>query len=614
MAGTVKRTFTELYDLLDHRTRWGLIGLFSLGLVTAALEMVGLGLLLPLLQLAVDPGQGTGIAAVDSVLGRLPGSDPTEQFSWLALFVFLFYLAKNGAIGWVLYVQKRFAHGAEARFTTRLFGEYLARPYSFHVARHSAEMIRTITRSAPSVFLRILIPLLEIAMEILLSIAAIAVLIMVDPLATLVGGGAVGGTLAIFVWTTRRRLSAWGQRMEELSADILRWVQHGLGAIKEVLVLGRRDYFVSGFHRAAAERAQLGAMSDLLPQLPRLLAEVVAAAGLLAVLVLLVERSQGLASAIPVLGVFAAAALRVMPSMNRIAQRAQVIRHGLPALGIVLADVRTEAAAPDSRPVAPLSLQEEARLEGVTVRYPNRSEAALDNVTMSLRRGEAVGVVGATGAGKTTLADVLLGLVRPDNGRLMVDGQDVTADPRPWQRAIGFVPQNVFLTDDSIRRNIALGVEDDAIDEDRIRAAVRQARIDELVDSLPEGLATKVGERGATISGGQRQRIGIARALYHGPAVLILDEATSALDHRTENEITGVIRNLHGNKTLLIIAHRLSTLRHCDRLIVLDHGRLVGEGPYETLAQHCAPFREMLRHGEYLVADEERRTSDSGTR
>jgi len=590
----------DLYTLLDVRTRKGLLFLFLLGLVTAILEMVGIGLLLPLLHLAVNPDKGTGFAVIDEALTALPGGDQAGRFAWFAVFVFLFYLVKNGALGWILYLQKSFAHNAEARFTTQLFREYLSRPYAFHTSRHSADIIRTLTRSARSAFLRVLIPGREVGMELLLSIAAVVVLMNIDPAATLIGGGAIVITLALFVWATRKQLGAWGQRTEELAAEVLKWVQHGLGAIKEILVLGRREHFVRGFGRSANELARLGALSDVMPQLPRLFAEVVAVAGLLAVLVFLVGRTGGLAEAIPVLGVFAAAAFRVMPSMNRIAQRAQVIRHGLPALEFVLADVRTQPVARDDGPVVPTGLIDCVSLEGVNVCYPGRSEAALNDVSVTIRRGEAIGLVGATGAGKSTLADVLLGLVTPDSGRLLVDGRDLTADPRPWQRTVGFVPQSIFLTDDSIRRNIALGLADSEIDDDRMAEAVRLARLSDLVGQLPDGLETRVGERGVMLSGGQRQRIGIARALYDGPDVLILDEATSALDHRAENEITAVIRGLHGSKTLLVIAHRLTTLRHCDRLIVLAAGRVADEGPFDVLAERCAPFREMLSHGEYL--------------
>jgi ATP-binding cassette subfamily C protein len=313
--------------------------------------------------------------------------------------------------------------------------------------------------------------------------------------------------------------------------------------------------------------------------------------------ILLTLQGRAGVDVLPLLGLYAYAGFRMIPSANRILWRINEIRHGTSAVQQLYHDYRLlDCSASDRRDAAGtarLPFTDCLATEGVSYTYPGAARAALQDVHLTIRRGESIGIVGSTGAGKSTLVDTIIGLLQPDCGRVTVDNLDVQTRLRAWQRQIGYVPQSIFLADDSLRRNIAFGVPEAEIDDHRLQVAIGMAQLAAFVAALPAGLDTCVGERGIRLSGGERQRLGIARALYHEPEVLVFDEATSALDQGTEGEVMRAIEALHGKKTLLVIAHRLSTVRHCDRLIVLCNGRIIACGSFDTLMAHHPEFRTL---------------------
>jgi ABC-type multidrug transport system fused ATPase/permease subunit len=355
--------------------------------------------------------------------------------------------------------------------------------------------------------------------------------------------------------------------------------------VKDVLLLGREQDFLDQYqlHNVASARASRN--HDTLHQTPRLALELLAVLGL--AIFVLVKLRSGVAvdSLVPTIGLFAAAAFRIMPSANRVISAGHHVQYALPALSTLYNELAPAADGVVSRqpPPAPMALQHSIRMTGVTFTYPGAPNPALSQVELTIAPGTTVGFIGGSGAGKSTLVNVLLGLLPPDSGRVEVDGVDIAAQPRSWQRNIGYVPQTIFLTDDSLRRNIAFGIPADRIDEAAVMRAVSAAQLEEFVGSLPEGLATSVGERGVRVSGGQLQRIGIARALYHNPSVLVLDEATSSLDTLTERGVMRAVGALHGQKTIIIVAHRVSTLQDCDRIFKLEEGRLVAQGDARSM-------------------------------
>jgi ABC-type multidrug transport system fused ATPase/permease subunit len=368
----------------------------------------------------------------------------------------------------------------------------------------------------------------------------------------------------------------WGDQRFRLGALINQHQAQGLGGAKDVKIRGREDYFVKQYDRHMRVSADLSVRQIVMGQVPRMWLELVAVSTLCALAGTMLWQNRDSRDMVASLGLFATAAFRLLPSVNRLALAAQNFRYGASGLAALKADLQLSDSPPQSSTA--ISFDRSIALEGVSFRFPNAPAPALDEVSIRIPHGTAVGIIGGSGAGKSTAVDVLLGLLEPSSGKVTVDGIDIRGNPRGWQDMVGYVPQSIYLCDESLRANVAFGVPPEEIDEQALGRAIRAARLDDFVASLPDGLSTVVGERGVRLSGGQRQRIGIARALYHDPSVLVLDEATSALDTATESEVMDAVNALHGAKTLVIIAHRLSTVEQCDVVYRLEQGRVVGAG------------------------------------
>jgi ABC-type multidrug transport system fused ATPase/permease subunit len=352
-------------------------------------------------------------------------------------------------------------------------------------------------------------------------------------------------------------------------------IQQGLGGVKDVKLLGREAYLVSQFQVHAVGSAHAARSQTTLQALPRLWLELLAVGGLTALIAIMIGQGKATQDMLPVVALFAAAAFRFLPSVNRVLGAVQGIRYQRPVVDALHGEIQLMSGDVDTAGALPVSFDETLALEGVSFRYPGAEAWALRDVSLTIERGTSVGFVGTSGAGKSTLVDVVLGLLNPDTGAVKIDGRDIRSNLRGWQDQIGYVPQSIFLTDDTLRRNVAFGIPDEQIDESAIEYAVASAQLDSFVKALPDGLDTVVGERGTRLSGGQLQRIGIARALYHNPGVLVMDEATSALDTETERGVMEAVRALRGEKTLLVVAHRTSTVEHCDYVFRLEQGALV---------------------------------------
>lgn len=355
----------------------------------------------------------------------------------------------------------------------------------------------------------------------------------------------------------------------------LQHLQQGFGAVKDVLLLGREDDFLNQHRRHSADSAKLGARQAALQMLPRIWLELLAISGLVMLALIIIRKGDPLETLLPTLGVFTAAAIRLMPLATRVLGAIQSARYRLPVVDTVYSELHMLDATPAPQRGPRILLDDVLMLDQVSFRYPSAEAMALIGVSLSISRGISVGIIGESGSGKSTLVDILLGLLAPISGTVTVDGINIQTHLRSWQAQIGYVPQAIFLTDDTLRRNVAFGLANTQIDEVAVWRAIEAAQLEEFVRSLPLGLDSLVGERGTRLSGGQRQRIGIARALYHNPSVLVLDEATSALDDDTERGVMNAVRALQGDKTIIIVAHRLSTIAHCTRFFRLSGGRLV---------------------------------------
>ncbi|MGH7893642.1 MAG: ABC transporter ATP-binding protein, partial [Candidatus Binatia bacterium] len=484
-------------------------------------------------------------------------------------------------------------HSTAATATT-LLRSYLQAPYAFHLRRNSVDLVHNATHAARRVFAGVLAPALALVTEVLVAGGITVVLLTVAPRATLVATGVLAGLAAVFLRLTRRGALGLGTRLEDHHVRALRHLQQALAAVKEITVLGRQAFFIDASERAELELARARWSYGTFAALPRIVVETAFVCGALMVIVVATLTGGTSVESVPLLGLYAYAGFRIIPSVNRIIWYASEIRIGAPAVSRIEADLaatRTVATTGRTR----VSFRDRIELTDVGYAHDTAEAPVLAHVSLTIRRGESIGIVGPTGAGKSTLVDLLVGLLTPTSGRLTIDGVDLVDCRAEWQRQLGYVPQTITLVDDTLQANVALGVGAHDVDAAALRAAVDRAQLTSFVASLPTGLLTVVGERGVRLSGGERQRVGIARALYHAPPVLVFDEATAALDPQTEADLAHAIEALRGGTTLVVVAHRLSTVRRCDRLILVRDGRIVDVGPYEELMARSAEFRALAR-------------------
>lgn len=483
-------------------------------------------------------------------------------------------------------MQKGFSAALSGRLSQRLFTIYLRQPYLFHLQHNSSTLMRN-SRNANVVVTGGIDPTLVLLTDGLVAIALFTLLIIVEPVGTMITLVAFGVGAWIFQLLTRRRIERWGDQRNLHDGMILQHLQQGLGGAKDVKVLGREREFLDQHDKHLKESLRINRVYSVLQTVPRMYMEILTIAGLAALVISMVLQKQSFTEIIPTLGLFAAAAFRVMPSINRLLGALQTLIYSRSIIASVYADFKLDA--PDDLELVTIRpFSDQLELKSVTFQYPTANAPSLQDVSLIVRRGEAVGFVGPSGAGKSTLVDVILGLFAPTTGAVIVDGEDIQQNLRNWQNQIGYVPQSIYLTDDTLRRNVAFGLGDESIDENLVRNAIRLAQLEEFVDSLPENLDTVVGERGVRLSGGQRQRIGIARALYHNPSILVLDEATSSLDTPTEHGVMQAVQALQGSKTVIIVAHRLSTVEYCDRLYRIEASRLTEEGTFDEVVSRAA--------------------------
>jgi ATP-binding cassette subfamily C protein len=445
--------------------------------------------------------------------------------------------------------------------------------------------------------------------EALVGAGIFAVLLAAAPGTTLIITVVLVVVVAVLLRWTRTLARRIGRESHELDRELLQTLQHALGAIKEIKALGREGFFYRAYAEKQRERLEIGFVGVTLEALPPVVIETVFVCGALLVIALLTVSGRAGVNGLPLLGLFAYAGFRVIPMANRLTWRLNELRTNETPVHALYEDYRLvsgqESVDDDAAP-APLDVRQTIAVERVSYTYPGAAAPALHDISLTIRRGETLGFVGPTGAGKSTLVDVVVGLLPPTVGQVTIDGVDLASCSRAWRRHIGYVPQSVFLLDDTLRRNVALGIPDSDIDDARVRKAIRLARLDEVAAALPGGIEAVLGERGVRLSGGERQRVGIARALYHDPAVLVLDEATSALDTATEADVIRALRTLQGEKTVLVIAHRFSTVRGCNRIALIVEGRLADCGTYDELLERNEDFHRLAAAAEPLWAHERR--------
>ena len=590
----MRTTLARLARILDPRERRNALVLLALMGVGAAFEVVGVGAIPAFVGVVTAPDVLLEIEPVRASFAAVGVSDPEGMMLAAALGLIVLFAVKNLYLAGLAYAQARYSARRRASLSNRLFRAYLRAPYPVHLGRNTAELLRNTNAEAGAIAGGVILPVLRIAMEAMVLVLIGVLLAAVEPLVTAAVCGVFGALSVVFYKSVRARIVRLAAEEQDWKRVSFQSVQQGLGGLKDARVLGREGYFERAFRESTDARAHVEQFKVLVGALPRLVLETTAVTAMLAVSAILVAQDRPTATIVPTLTLLGVAVVRMMPSFQKISANLQALKWGERSLAVVYDDLvglHADAARPDD--AGPLPFERELRLEGVRYRYPGQAGEALRGVSLTVPKGASVGFVGASGAGKTTLVDVVLGLLAPTAGRVLVDGVDVADRLGAWRRKIGYIPQSIYLTDDTVRRNVAFGVDDAEIDDAAVWEALGAAQLRPFVEGLPDGLDTVVGERGARISGGQRQRVGIARALYHRPEVLVMDEATSALDGQTERQFVEALEALQRDHTVLVVAHRLSTVRDCDALCVMENGRVVARGRYDELLATSAAFRSM---------------------
>jgi len=582
----MKTTYSKSYNLLTLSERRGALVLFALMIVGMILETLGIGLIIPVLTLMMQVDLVSKYPAVASILNFMGNPSQKELVAAAMLGLMGIYLVKNLFLAFLVWKQMHFAWEVQANVSQRLFTIYLQQPYMFHLQRNSAQLVRNVTGEV-YIFKDVLSSTLMLFAELLVLTGITTLLFLVEPIGALIVIVILAGVAWSFHRVTRERISRWGVERQHHDGLRIQHLQQGLGGAKDVKLLGRESDFLMQFHTHNIKSARVSKLQATIQSFPRLIFELIAVTGLVILVFVMLMQGRDMTSIIPTVGLFAAAAFRLMPSINRVLNSVQTLRYSLPVVNTLYEEINLTAPEPANQQTHNSEVfNNELSLTNITYHYPEGTTLpALDGISIKIRKGESVGFIGSSGSGKSTLIDVILGLLTPSAGHVKVDGHDIQLALRQWQDQIGYISQTIYLTDDTFRRNIAFGLSDEEIDDRAVKLAIQAAQLEDFVSSLPAGIETIVGERGIRISGGQRQRIGIARALYHDPDVLVLDEATSALDTATENYVMQAVMALHGKKTIIIVAHRLSTVEHCDRLYRLDQGRIVEEGaPAEIIS------------------------------
>jgi ATP-binding cassette, subfamily B, bacterial PglK len=580
----VIRDLKTVIGWLPSRERWRWFALVPVACLAAIIEATGALAVFGLLRLVVDPDQVRSAPVVSRLWAWWPSSDPRALVAMLALGVGIFYVLRAAYLSWAEWLRQGTVYRSSAVAAERLLARYLAADYLFHAKRRSASLIEPMTRASDIAYELIAGSAINILAEAVIIAALALVLLFSAPPITLVTVAVVLVLVLVPIVLTRRSWERIGESERQLYQQQLHLLHQSLGAIKDVKVTGRQPFFEERFRHVKRDLGATKQRRAWAATLARLGVEATLIVSMLIVVFLVMRQGVSGAGIVSMLALFAYTGFRTVPSANRIMLNVGYMREAHPWIRNMDEDMR-KLRMPAAKPYEherPL-MQSSLSCENVSFGYEGGPPLAIDQVSFTIERGQSIGIVGPTGAGKSTLVDILLGLLPPTTGRVLIDGEPLEGRERAWQRQIGYVSQDVYLLDDTLRRNIAFGMPDGAIDETRLAAAVAQARLDEVVAALPSRLETVVGENGIRLSGGQRQRVAIARALYHDPPVLFFDEATAALDNQTEREVTEAIANVRGTRTVIAIAHRLSTVKNCDRLIYLRDGKLAAIGTFSDL-------------------------------
>lgn len=577
-----------------------MVGITIMGLV----DVLGVSSILPFMAVLAKPELVISTSALGRVYEFLGFSTVNRFMFFLGVLALCAVTFSNLFSFLVSRAILRFSYALGHSLSGRLLDGYLGQPYTFFLGRNSSNLAVNVYGEVVGVIHGVVAPAMQVVARCVVTLFILILVVIVEPLLASIFVLFLGGAYGVLFRIVRHRVSALGESSQKANQTRYRLSIEAFAGIKDLRLLGHEHYYYDRINAASLEHSRHQASHQLIAMLPRYALESIAFGAMLLLVLYLLAVRKDISHALPLMALYAFTAYRLLPAFQLIFASMSQIRFNLPSFDIVsreLAFTRASGASfaanrkPGNTPT--LKLMKRIVMEKVAYTYPESGQPVLNNISLNIKKNTTIGLVGMTGAGKTTLVDIILGLLTPVDGTLKIDDTVITADNvRAWQTNLGYVPQQIFLSDDTIARNIAFGVPDDVIDMARVEQAARIANLhDFITNSLPDRYFSLIGERGVKLSGGQRQRIGIARALYHDPEVLVMDEATSALDGMTEDAIIEAIRSLAHRKTIILIAHRLTTVQDCDVIYMLDEGRIVDQGTYTELIERSVSFRAMAR-------------------
>ena len=582
------QTLKKIFFILSPRERKNAGLLFIMILIMALLDMIGVASILPFMAVLANPD----IIQTNIIINKIFQAssifevENNQQFLFvLGVLVFVLLVISLTFKALTTYVQVRFVQMREYSIGKRLVEGYLHQPYNWFLSRHSADLGKTILSEVTQVIGSGINPLMEVIAKGMVSIALIALLIIADPKLALIVGLSLGVAYGLIFYFTRSFLNRIGK--ERLKNNQLRFtaVSEAFGAAKEVKMGGLEQTYIGRFSDSAKSFARTAASAAIIRQLPRFILEAIAFGGIMLLILYIMAKTGSFNSALPIISLYVFAGYRLMPALQQTYASLTQLAFVGPSLDALTNDIKNLKPFNSNQDQGVLSLNNAITLKDIHYNYPNASRTALKDINLSIPAKTTVGLVGATGSGKTTTVDIILGLLEAQKGTLEIDGQIITRqNSRAWQRSIGYVPQHIYLSDDTVAANIAFGLDPKDINQEAVEKASKIANLHEFViNELPKNYQTTVGERGVRLSGGQRQRIGIARALYHNPQVLILDEATSSLDNQTEKAVMDAVNNIGKDITIILIAHRLNTVKNCNIIFKLEKGEVIDQGTFDKL-------------------------------
>lgn len=577
--------------VLNREQKRQLVMLLFIIIIGAGVELLGVSAILPIVNIALDPSTIDTTWYLVMIRDIFGFQDANQLLLFMAVVLIVIYILKNLYVTFMYSMQYKFIFENQRKLAVKLMNCYMHQKYLFHVSKNVAELQRNVTNDVNG-FFTVVLNTLQFLAEISVCAALVVYLMTQDVMTTVMIAVLVVVFVGFFARFFKKVLGKKGEENREVNVQVTKWILQSFSGIKEIKVINGEQFFVDNYDKNYRRFATLQRQQSMLTFMPRPLMETVCIGGLLLTVIIKLQMSgTDIKSFIPTLTVFAMAAFRMLPAFNRLSGYLGSMMFNRPSIHAVYKDLveieqlMKEMEQKEVKEVE-ITLNDAIRMENVSFQYPESEKWILENADLTIDKNTSVAFIGSSGAGKTTAADLILGLLEPQSGKITVDGMDIRNHMQSWHSCIGYIPQTIYLMDDTIRANIAFGIPEEQIDEQAIQKALKEAQLDEFVVSLKEGLDTVIGDRGVKLSGGQRQRIGIARALYRNPKVLILDEATSALDNETEKEVMEAIDGLHGTRTLIVIAHRLSTIKKCDKIYEVGNGKITEREKAEVISIH----------------------------